>query len=201
MKASGSAAGCLRGRSLAACAAAATRSRPPAPRCRRTCRAAPLANKHPLRETDDDKQHDGQEQQNLEGMAAGEVDFLARPEPPGADHQEAADAHEHQPDDGDPPGLDSDSRCRSAPMAASRPAAAGIGMPTKYLRPGRPGLRGCASWLMLKRASRETPPMRNRKQMKAPACSRFWRSCGIDRFGQKVESPDVAPAGWAPRRR
>ena len=52
------------------------------------------------------------------------------------------------------------------------PAAAGIGMPTKYLRSGRPGLRGCASWLMLKRARREAPPIRNRKQMKAPACSR-----------------------------
>jgi hypothetical protein len=46
-------------------------------------------------------------------------------------------------------------------------------MPTKYFRFGRPGLRGWASWLMLKRASRETPPMRNRKQMKAPAWNRF----------------------------
>ena len=75
-------------------------------------------------------------------------------------------------------------------VAASRPAAAGIGMPTKYFRPGRPGLRGCASWLILNRASRDTPPIRNRKQMNAPACTRCWRSCVIDRFRQKMESPD-----------
>src|SRR5580698_6502207 len=41
-------------------------------------------------------------------------------------------------------------------VAASNPAAAGIGMPTKYFRPGSPGLRGCGSCEMLNRASRET---------------------------------------------
>ena len=44
-----------------------------------------------------------------------------------------------------------------------------VGMPTKYFRSGRPGFLGCASCEMLNRASRDTPPMRNRKQMKAPA--------------------------------
>src|ERR1035438_3707090 len=64
-------------------------------------------------------------------------------------------------------------------VEARKPAAAGMGMPTKYFRPGRPGLRGCASWLMLKRASRETPPMRNKKQMNAPACCKSRRNWGL----------------------
>jgi len=39
-------------------------------------------------------------------MTAGEVDFLAGPEAPGADHEKAAHADDGQPDDSDPPGLD-----------------------------------------------------------------------------------------------
>ncbi len=39
-------------------------------------------------------------------MAAGEVDLLARPESPGAHHQEAAQPHQDQPGNGDPPLLD-----------------------------------------------------------------------------------------------
>ena len=39
-------------------------------------------------------------------MPAGEVDLLARPEAPGADHQEAGQSDQDQPEDGDPPRLD-----------------------------------------------------------------------------------------------
>src|SRR5271170_6100297 len=56
--------------------------------------------------------------------------------------------------------------------AAMTPAPAGIGMPTKYFFPGRPGLEGCGFEVMLKRARRLAPAMRNRKLAMAPSCTR-----------------------------
>ena len=55
--------------------------------------------------------------------------------------------------------------------AAITPAPAGIGIPTKYFLPGRPGLEGCGLLLMLKRARRLAPAIRNRKLAIAPNCS------------------------------
>src|SRR5438477_6520916 len=47
--------------------------------------------------------------------------------------------------------------------AAITPAAAGIGMPTKYFFPGRPGFEGCGLLVILNRARRLAPATRNRK--------------------------------------
>src|ERR1700689_3382661 len=52
--------------------------------------------------------------------------------------------------------------------AAITPAPAGIGMPTKYFFPGRPGFDGCGFVVMLKRARRLAPAIRNRKAAIAP---------------------------------
>ena len=54
--------------------------------------------------------------------------------------------------------------------AAMTPAPAGIGMPTKYFFPGRPGFEGCGLLVMLKRAKRLAPAIRNRKLAMAPNC-------------------------------
>src|SRR5581483_6947566 len=58
-------------------------------------------------------------------------------------------------------------RCTTA---AITPAPAGIGIPTNYFLPGRPGLVGCGLLEILKRARRLAPAMRNRKLGVAPSC-------------------------------
>src|SRR5207253_4737059 len=55
--------------------------------------------------------------------------------------------------------------------AAITPAPAGIGMPTKYFLPGRPGFEGWGLLVILKRASRLAPAIRNRKLAIAPNCN------------------------------
>src|SRR5579862_4356052 len=55
--------------------------------------------------------------------------------------------------------------------AAITPAPAGIGIPTKYFLPGRPGFEGCGLLVMLKRARRLAPAIRNKKLAMAPNCS------------------------------
>src|SRR5271167_658853 len=52
--------------------------------------------------------------------------------------------------------------------AAITPAPAGIGIPTKYFFPGRPGFDGCGFDAMLKRARRLAPAIRKRKLETAP---------------------------------
>src|SRR5258707_1752698 len=54
------------------------------------------------------------------------------------------------------------------PTAAITPAPAGMGMPTKYFLPGRPGFDGCGLLVMLNRARRLAPAIRNKKQAIAP---------------------------------
>ena len=56
---------------------------------------------------------------------------------------------------------------------ARTPAPAGIGMPTKYFLPGRPGFRGCGLTLMLNRASLLAPQIRKMKHTKTP----IWTIC------------------------
>src|SRR5579884_957984 len=53
--------------------------------------------------------------------------------------------------------------------AATTPAPAGIGMPTKYFFPGRPGFEGWGLVEILKRARRLAPAIRNRKLAIAPS--------------------------------
>src|SRR5690349_4111629 len=55
--------------------------------------------------------------------------------------------------------------------AAITPAPAGIGIPTKYFFPGRPGFEGCGLLVILKRARRLAPAIKNRKLAMAPNCS------------------------------
>src|SRR5216684_2707086 len=55
-------------------------------------------------------------------------------------------------------------------IAAITPAPAGIGIPTKYFLPGRPGLDGCGLEVMLKRARRLAPATKNRKHAMPPSC-------------------------------
>ena len=49
---------------------------------------------------------DAEQNDPAEGLAAGEVDFFAAPEAPGADHEKADEADEQCPDEGEPPGED-----------------------------------------------------------------------------------------------
>src|ERR1700689_3434135 len=53
--------------------------------------------------------------------------------------------------------------------AAITPAPAGIGMPTKYFFPGRPGFEGCGLLVMLNRARRLAPAIKNKKAAIAPS--------------------------------
>src|ERR1700691_1563845 len=55
--------------------------------------------------------------------------------------------------------------------AAMTPAPAGMGMPTKYFFPGRPGFEGCGLEVMLKRAKRLAPAIKNKKLAMAPSCT------------------------------
>lgn len=48
-------------------------------------------------------QNDRQDKQQLKRMGAGEVDLLAGPKAPCADHQESAEADQNEPGNGDPP--------------------------------------------------------------------------------------------------
>src|SRR5437660_1601170 len=59
--------------------------------------------------------------------------------------------------------------------AAITPAPAGIGMPTKYFLPGRPGFEGWGFACMLKRARRLAPATRNTKLAMMPRCIRLVR--------------------------
>src|SRR5580700_7726177 len=70
-------------------------------------------------------------------------------------------------------------------IAAITPAPAGIGMPTKYFLPGRPGLDGCGFFAMLKRARRLAPAIRNAKQAIDPNCVIFRCSSGVIVTGSK----------------
>src|SRR6266566_7670337 len=67
--------------------------------------------------------------------------------------------------------------------AAITPAPAGIGMPTKYFLPGRPGFDGCGLAVMLKRARRLVPAMRKRKLAMAPNCPSLLNSWGANTAG------------------
>src|SRR6202451_2991783 len=53
--------------------------------------------------------------------------------------------------------------------AAITPAPAGMGMPTKYFFPGRPGLEGCAFVVMLHLGSRLAAAVRKRKLASSPS--------------------------------
>src|SRR5579872_5808605 len=50
-------------------------------------------------------------------------------------------------------------------------------MPTKYFLPGRPGFDGCGLLVILKRASRLAPAIRNRKLAMAPSCVSLMCHC------------------------
>src|SRR5216684_1948112 len=56
-------------------------------------------------------------------------------------------------------------------VAAITPAPAGIGMPTKYFLPGRPGFDGLGLCWILKRASRLAPATRKTKDAISPNCN------------------------------
>src|SRR3954451_7832013 len=83
--------------------------------------------------------------------------------------------------------------------AAITPAPAGMGIPTKYFLPGRPGFEGCGLLLMLKRASRLAPAIRNRKLAIAPNCSNLVYSS--PRLGGSWRNPQVhaSNAGATPK--
>src|SRR6266568_5739454 len=63
--------------------------------------------------------------------------------------------------------------------AARQPAPAGIGIPTKYFRPGRPGFIGCGLSWMLNRASLAAPATRNRNEHNVPIWRKRARSSGL----------------------
>src|SRR5438270_10942277 len=69
--------------------------------------------------------------------------------------------------------------------AATTPAAPGMGMPRKYLLPGRPGLEGCGFLVMLKRARRLAPAVRKIKLAMMPSCTSFTRRSLVSKLIQE----------------
>src|SRR6266545_3908401 len=63
-------------------------------------------------------------------------------------------------------------------IAAITPAPAGIGRPTKYFFPGRPGFEGCGFLVMLNRANRLAPAIRKAKQKIDPSWTILVRISG-----------------------
>src|SRR5437588_11786489 len=98
----------------------------------------------------------------------------------------------HQDAIGSPP-----EKCTTA---AITPAPAGIGMPTKYFLPGRPGFDGCGLAVMLKRARRLVPAIRNRKLAMAPNCPSLLNNWG-DRTAGNWRKPQLQAniAGATPK--
>src|SRR5581483_12338589 len=75
-------------------------------------------------------------------------------------------------------------------VAAITPAPAGMGIPTKYFRPGRPGLEGCGLFWMLKRARRLAPAMRKAKLATAPNCTTR-ESASVPASEPRVRNPHI----------
>src|SRR5712692_8828555 len=84
--------------------------------------------------------------------------------------------------------------------AAMTPAPAGIGMPTKYFLPGRPGFDGCGLVVMLKRARRLAPAIRKRKLAMAPNCTSLL-STSVDGKTDSWRNPHIQAsiAGATPK--
>src|SRR5580698_9760288 len=84
-------------------------------------------------------------------------------------------------------------------IAAITPAPAGIGIPTKYFLPGRPGLDGCGLLVMLKRANRLAPAIRNRKLAIAPSCTTRLAISAVEN-ARNMRKPHIHPnmAGATP---
>src|SRR5437588_6641116 len=85
--------------------------------------------------------------------------------------------------------------------AAITPAPAGIGMPTKYFFPGRPGFDGCGLVVMLKRANRLAPAIKNKKLAMAPSCTNLATSSDDDKTAGSWRNPHIQPsiAGATPK--
>src|SRR5580765_798644 len=84
--------------------------------------------------------------------------------------------------------------------AAITPAPAGIGRPTKYFFPGRPGLEGCGFVVMLKRANRLAPAIRKAKQKIEPSWMILVRIAGSIVVGRSL-NPHIhaSNAGATPK--
>src|ERR1700681_849820 len=63
--------------------------------------------------------------------------------------------------------------------AAITPAPAGMGMPTKYFFPGRPGFDGCGFFAILNRARRLAPAIKKAKQAIDPSWMIFKCRSGL----------------------
>src|SRR6202021_3442307 len=86
------------------------------------------------------------------------------------------------------------------PTAAMTPAPAGIGMPTKYFLPGRPGFDGCGFFAMLKRAKRLAPAIRNAKLAMDPRSFILRRRSGEIESGNKWKPHiQASSAGATPK--
>src|ERR1700689_2357816 len=75
--------------------------------------------------------------------------------------------------------------------AAITPAPAGIGIPTKYFFPGRPGLDGCGFAVILNLARRLTPATRNKKLAMAPTCAILLTNSGEARIAGSSRKPHI----------
>ena len=73
--------------------------------------------------------------------------------------------------------------------AAITPAAAGMGMPTKYFRPGRPGFLGNRLTPMLKRARRPGAAEQKEKADECAPLHHVLPQHGIHGRGQRLEAP------------
>ena len=85
-------------------------------------------------------------------------------------------------------------------MAATTPAAAGMGIPTKYFLPGRPGFEGWGFTWMLKRARRLAPAIMNMKVAMAPNCTRRTRSSPSESVGSRRNPHIQASTAGADRK-
>src|SRR6516225_1436991 len=170
---------------------------PPRPRI---SRARPDAREHvdesdseenALGKAQNDKQHDGKQQQDLEGMTSGKVDLLARPEAPGTDHQKAAHPHDGKPDDRDPPGL---VRIGSEEMhGRSQQARSGGNRHADEVfspRPARITRLSIVTDVETRQARRTADEVE--KTDEGASMQQVLAQLEVDRVGEEVETPDVS---------
>ena len=125
-------------------------------------------------------------------MAAGEVDLLARPETPGAHHQKSAQPDQDQPQNRNPPRFDRICRRKSEPWPPASPPPPESACLQNTSGPAVPDCAAAASWLMLKRASREAPPIRKRKRNESTRLHQVLMQLRVDRVRQKMKTPDIS---------
>src|ERR1035437_9081043 len=123
-------------------------------------------------------------------MATGKADLLARPEPPGTDHKEAAGADENQPDHCDPPRL---YRIAAAEMhcCGQKAGRCWNGHPNKVLTAGSARIARLRVVADIESRQSRSSPAKKKKADESARVYQILMELRVDGVGQKTKSPDV----------